>query len=434
MRISIFGLGYVGCVSLGCLAQNGHDVIGVDINQDKVDIINQGHPTIIEKAMDEIILKQWHKGRIFATTDYVKAVKETDISFICVGTPTTVNGHLNLEYIYNSAEQIARGINVKNTFHIIAIRSTVLPGTNKRIGDIIEEVSDKKRNIDFAVVSNPEFLREGSAVEDYYNPPLTVLGSDNPTAINTLSDIYKQVNGHIEVVDIRIAELIKYVNNSYHALKVTFANEIGNICKKLGIDSHELMRIFCMDTQLNISSYYFKPGFAYGGSCLPKDLKALKTLAHDIYLNTPVLNSIESSNEEQKNLAYDLIESTGKKKIGVIGLSFKPDTDDLRHSPIVYVIEKLIGKGFQVELYDKNVMKALLIGSNKEFAEQHLPHLFLLLKNSAEEVIANSEVIVITNKDKELSGISAKYPEKSFIDLARVGPMVSHDNYQGICW
>jgi GDP-mannose 6-dehydrogenase len=434
MRISIFGLGYVGCVSLGCLAKNGHHVVGVDLSQLKVDIINSGHPTIIEKEMDEIIHEQWEKNKIAATTDYLKAVKETELSFICVGTPPTVYGHLNLEYIFNSAEQIALGIKEKNSFHIIVIRSTVLPGTNEKIGDLIEKITGKKRNIAFAVVSNPEFLREGSAVEDYYNPPLTVLGSDNTVAIEALSEIYEPVNGPIEVVDIKIAELIKYVNNSYHALKVTFANEIGNICKKLDIDSHDLMRIFCMDTQLNISPYYFSPGFAYGGSCLPKDMKALKTLAHDMYLNTPVLNSIEHSNEEQKNIAYDLIVSTGKNKIGVLGLSFKPDTDDLRYSPIVYVVEKLIGKGFKVGLYDKNVMKALLVGSNKEFAEQHLPHLFSLLKKTAEEVIEDAEVIVITNKDITFSGISGKYPEKLFIDLARVDKQRSMDNYTGICW
>jgi len=434
MKISIFGLGYVGCVSLGCLAKNGHDVIGVDINQEKVNIINQGHPTIIEKGMDEIIYEQWSQKRIIATTDYLEAVKETGISFICVGTPSTQSGHLNLDYIFNSAKQIAEGLKEKDSFHIIAIRSTVLPGTNEKIGNLVEKISGKKRNRDFAVVSNPEFLREGSAVEDYYNPPLTVLGSDNQVALQTMSQLYSQVNGPIEIVDIKIAELIKYVNNSFHALKVTFANEIGNICKKTGIDSHDLMRIFCMDTQLNISPYYFKPGFAYGGSCLPKDLKALKTLAHDLYLQTPVLNSIEQSNEEQKNTAFDLIVNTGKKKIGVLGLSFKQDTDDLRYSPIVYVIEKLLGKGFTIELFDNNVSKALLIGSNKEFAEQHLPHLFTLLKDSPEEVIANSEVIVIPNKDKAFANISEKYPEKIFIDLARTETKTTQNNYIGICW
>jgi GDP-mannose 6-dehydrogenase len=417
MKISIFGLGYVGCVSLGCLAKNGHDVLGVDINQDKVDIINHGHPTIIEKDMDEIIHEQWLQKRIVATTDFLEAVKQTEISFICVGTPSTKSGHLNLDYIFNSAKQIAEGLKEKDAFHIIAVRSTVLPGTNEKIGQLVEQISGKKRNTGFAVVSNPEFLREGSAVEDYYNPPLTVLGSDHPEALKIMSQLYSQLNGPVEIVDIGIAELIKYVNNSFHALKVTFANEIGNICKKSGIDSHELMRIFCMDTQLNISSYYFKPGFAYGGSCLPKDLKALKTLAHDLYLQTPVLNSIEQSNEEQKNIAFELITGTGKKKIGILGLSFKQDTDDLRYSPIVYVIEKLLGKGFTIDLFDKNVSKALLIGSNKDFAEQHLPHLFSLLKETPEEVITNAEVIVIPNKDKAFANLADQYPDKILLTL-----------------
>ena len=281
MRISIFGLGYVGCVSLGCLAKNGHNIIGVDVNDIKVDLINNGKPTIIERDIDLIIEQQFKNKKIKATKDYKSAIKNTDISIICVGTPSTPEGHLNLEHIYKTAEQIGEAIKEKENFHIAVIRSTVLPGTNIKVGEIIEKTSGKQRNKGFAVVSNPEFLREGSAVEDYYNPPVTVLGSDNKKALNVLSKIYAKVNGPIEIVDIKVAEIIKYVNNSYHALKITFANEVGNICKRIGIDSHEVMRLFCMDKQLNISSYYFKPGFAYGGSCLPKDLKALQTLAHD---------------------------------------------------------------------------------------------------------------------------------------------------------
>ncbi len=313
MNISIFGLGYVGCVSLGCLAQNGHNVIGIDIIDSKINLINNGKPTIIEKDIDKIIYEQWKKGKISATRDYRNAVNDTDISIICVGTPSTDEGNLNLNFVYEVSKQIAEGIKKKSNFHVVVIRSTVLPGTNKKVGENLENFSGKKRNIDFAVVSNPEFLREGTAVSDYYNPSITVLGSNNKNAIETMKRVYKEINAPVAVTDIEVAEIIKYVNNSYHALKISFSNEIGNICKKLNIDSHKVMELFCKDTHLNISTNYFKPGFAYGGSCLPKDLKGLKTLAHDFYLNSPILESIELSNENQKRIAFDMIVKKGKK-------------------------------------------------------------------------------------------------------------------------
>ena len=307
MNISFFGLGYVGCVGMGCLAQNGHKVIGIDISSEKIKKINEGMPTIVEAGIDEIIREQHLQGRIRATHDYMEAVRESDISFVCVGTPSTNNGHLNLNYIYQTAEEIGEALKEKNGFHIIVIRSTVFPGTNKAVGKIIEDMSGKTRNVHFAVVSNPEFLREGTAVNDYMNPPLTVIGTDCEKARDIMTELYAPMGAPIETVSIEVAEMIKYVNNSYHALKVTFANEIGRVCKAYGIDSHEVMRIFCMDKQLNISPYYFKPGFAYGGSCLPKDLKALKTMAHDLYVETPVLNAIESSNQHHMENAIEWI-------------------------------------------------------------------------------------------------------------------------------
>ncbi len=315
MRISIFGLGYVGCVSLGCLAQNGNNIIGVDIETVKVDLINQGKPTIIEKDIDDILAAQHALGRIRATSDAFDAVANSEVSIICVGTPSGPEGHLNLEYIYKTAAQIGEVLKQKKEFHVVALRSTVLPGTNMKVGEIIEQTSGKQRNVDFSVVSNPEFLREGTAVADYYNPPYTVIGSDNDQAISIMKEIYSPVAGTVEIVDIKVAELIKYINNSYHALKVVFANEVGSVCKKLGINSHEVMRLFCLDTKLNLSPYYFKPGFAYGGSCLPKDLKALQTLAHDYYLNVPVINSIEASNNISKNSLLDLVIKKGKRKV-----------------------------------------------------------------------------------------------------------------------
>ncbi len=433
MKISIFGLGYVGCVSLGCLAQNGNNIIGVDIEPMKVDLINQGKPTIIEKDIDTIIAEQHSLGRIKATTNVHEAVNESEISIICVGTPSGPEGHLNLDYIFKTARQIGEVLNGKKGFHVVAIRSTVLPGTNMKVGAILAEASGKKRNVDFSVVSNPEFLREGTAVADYYNPPYTVIGSDNEKAIEIMKEVYSQVGGSMEVVDIQVAELIKYINNSYHALKVVFGNEVGSVCKKLGIDSHEVMRLFCLDTKLNLSPYYFKPGFAYGGSCLPKDLKALQTLAHDSYLDVPVINSIEASNTRSKNSLLELILKKGKMKVGVMGISFKAGTDDLRYSPIVDVIEKLIGKGYEVKVFDKNVHVSRLIGKNKSFIREFLPHLDNLLIDDMQEVADWADLIVLNNNDKMFRELKIS-DSKVVVDLVRIPDFKGLPGYEGILW
>lgn len=433
-NISIFGLGYVGCVSLGCLAKNGHKVIGVDVVQHKVDLINQGKPTIIEKDIDTIIAEEHRAGRISATTDQIEAVKNTEVSIICVGTPSTGNGHLNLDYIYNTARGIGEALKEKDGFHVVAIRSTVLLGTNKKVGELIEQTSGKKRNEDFAVVSNPEFLREGSAVKDYYNPPVTVIGSENEKALDIMAGIYSKVDAPIEKTEVKVAEIIKYVNNSFHALKITFANEVGNICKKLDIDSHKVMDLFCKDTHLNISPYYFKPGFAYGGSCLPKDLKALNTIAHDAYLNSPVLESIERSNQNQKRTAFELITSKGKRKIGILGLSFKKGTDDLRYSPIVEVTESLLGKGYDICIFDEKVNLSNITGTNKHYIENKIPHLSKLLRQDLDEVAKHADLLVISQNDERFRDLIDKYPDKQFIDLVRVVDENRNHNYEGIGW
>ncbi len=433
MKISIFGLGYVGCVGMGCLARSGHKVIGVDVQPEKVDLINHGKPTIVEKDIAQIIAEQYNSNAIRATIDHFQAVQDTEISLICVGTPSTHEGHLNLDYIYQTAEQIGQALKEKNSFHVVAIRSTVMPGTNHRVGRIIEEASVKKRNQSFSVVSNPEFLREGTAVNDFYNPPLTVLGGDSQQALDMMEALYAGINGPVERVDIKVAEMIKYVNNSFHALKVAFANEVGNICKLLEIDSHEVMRIFCMDRQLNISPTYLKPGFAYGGSCLPKDLKALNTLAHDLYISTPVLNSIEMSNEKQKERAFNLVEKAGKRKIGILGLSFKHGTDDLRNSPTVDLVERLSGKGYDIRIYDHNVNLSRLIGRNKSFVEDKLPHLCRMMEDDIEMIIQWAELLVVTSKDKAFQSFTAK-PDQKIIDLVRIEDLENMGDYDGICW
>lgn len=435
MNISIFGLGYVGCVGAACLAKMGHHVIGNDISENKVDLINQGKPTIIEAEIGELVEKAHNDGLLEATMDYHYAVHQSEISFIVAGTPSTKNGHLNLNYIYEAARRIGGALTDKETFHIIAIRSTVLPGTNRKVGEIIEEASGKKRNEDFTVVSNPEFLREGTAVQDYMNPPLTLIGTDSEFAERRFRELYKDIPGEFISTDIEVAEIMKYVNNTYHGLKIAFANEVGNICKALGIDSHKVMEIFCKDTQLNISPYYFKPGFAFGGSCLPKDSKALRTLAHDLYVDVPVINAINPSNELQKKTAVDIIESKGKKKIGILGLSFKEGTDDLRCSPIVDVAETLLGKGYEIHIYDKNVRISQMTGTNADFIAAKLPHLHETISDDLDAVCGRCEVLVITNRDKDFADIPEKYPHKVIVDLARQYRELDYEgNYEGISW
>jgi GDP-mannose 6-dehydrogenase len=436
MNISIFGLGYVGCVSIGCLAKNGHHVIGVDVSQVKVDQINAGKATIIEKDIDHIIADQRAKGNIEATTDSKEAILKTDISIVAVGTPSSDKGHLNLDFIFKVAEIAGLGIKEKNDFHIIAIRSTIMPGTCDKFATIVEEVSGKKRNVDFAIVDNPEFLREGTAVEDYYNPPLTLIGSDNNEAAETVASLYRQLPGEVIVTDLKIAEIMKYVNNTFHALKISFGNEIGNICSEMGIDSHKVMEIFCKDKQLNISPYYFKPGFAFGGSCLPKDLKGLQTLAHDLYVNVPVIDSINKSNELQISRAVEIIQHTKKKRIGFLGLSFKAGTDDLRNSPAVAVVETLLGKGYTVKIYDKNIHLSNLTGTNKVYIDFHIPHLSKLMVSDINDLTKDVDVIVINNKEQEyLDIVENTTGEVIIVDMVRLPESIrSKNNYLGINW
>ncbi|MCR4762349.1 MAG: UDP-glucose/GDP-mannose dehydrogenase family protein [Lachnospiraceae bacterium] len=435
MNVSIFGLGYVGCVGAACAAQLGHHVIGNDISENKVRLIREGRPTIIEAEIEELMRKGHEQGLIEATTDSRYAVLHSDLSFIVVGTPSTREGHLNLTYVYNVAKEIGEALRDKDSFHAVAIRSTVLPGTNREVARIIAETSGRRIGEDFAVVSNPEFLREGTAVKDYLHPPLTLIGTDSARAEAMFREFYRDIPGEFISTDIEVAEIMKYVNNTYHALKIVFGNEIGNICKALDIDSHKVMEIFCKDTQLNISPYYFKPGFAYGGSCLPKDSKALRTLAHDYYLDSPVINAIDPSNQLQKKNALEIIESKGKSRIGILGLAFKAGTDDLRCSPIVDVAEKLLGKGYQLKIYDKNVRVSQLTGTNADFITAKLPHLHEIISDDLDAVAAQSDVLVITNREPEFDTIPEKYPHRIIIDLVRQFKTLDYDgHYEGISW
>jgi GDP-mannose 6-dehydrogenase len=437
MNISIFGLGYVGSVSLGCLAKNGHKVIGVDTNETKVTYINNGKSPIIEKDLDLLIAQQHKAGNVSATNDSIFAVKNSDVSFICVGTPNTAHGHLDLSAIFTVAGEIGKGIAQKKDKHIIIIRSTVLPGTNENISKIVADASKKKPGKDFVVVSNPEFLREGTAIKDYYNPAFTLIGSTDDFAIARMKEIYKDISAPVIVSEIKCAEIIKYINNAYHALKITFANEVGNICKGLAIDSREVMDIFCKDNKLNISPYYFKPGFAYGGSCLPKDLKALTTITNDLYIDSPILNSIDRSNELQKSLAIKHIIDLGKRKLGFLGLSFKAGTDDLRNSPIIDVIEVLLGKGFDIRIFDRNVRLSKLFGANRQFILEKIPFISQFIINDPSEIIRHSEVLIVVNNDEEFKEMLGKAPKGKIIyDLVNIDfkNKERNEKYRGISW
>ncbi|MBN2406639.1 MAG: nucleotide sugar dehydrogenase [Elusimicrobia bacterium] len=439
MKISIFGLGYVGCVGMGCLADMGHSVTGVDVAADKVKLINAGTPTVVEKDIDLLIARARKKGLIRATLDPEKAVADSELSFICVGTPNNEKGNLDMEHIYKVAEDIGKAMKKKEAFHVIAVRSTVMPGTNAKIVQIIEASSAKKHDKDFAVVSNPEFLREGSAVDDFFNPPYILIAGTSAKGLKIIEKLYRPIKAEIIRADVKVAEIIKFVNNTYHALKVSFANEIGRICKKLGVDSFEVMEIFCKDKALNISEAYFKPGFAYGGSCLPKDLNALNSMALDSRVGVPVIEGISASNKKHMEMVEKTIQEKNKRKIGFLGISFKQGTDDLRFSPALEVGEYFIGKGYNVCIYDSNINLSKLIGKNKEYLFNKFPHITEALTGSIDELIEESEIVVIVNKEKYFADYIDKNREKLntkiIIDLIGIcRDMSGEENYEGLCW
>jgi len=437
-NISVFGLGYVGVVLAACLADNGHQVQGLDVNPLKVRIINEGRSPILEDGISELVGKVVRQGSLKAGSDVRQAIGSSDLSFICVGTPSNPNGSIDLTYIKRVCEEIGAALAEKTTYHVLVVRSTLLPGSTENVViPILEEKSGKKAGQDFGVCFNPEFLREGSSIRDFYHPPFTIIGGTDERAVQALGAVYAMLDAQRFDVPIKVAEMIKYTNNTFHALKVTFANEIGNICKAQGIDSHQVMEIFCQDTKLNLSPYYLKPGFAFGGSCLPKDVRALLYQAKRLDLDVPVLEAVLPSNQQQLETAYRMIERTGCKHIGVLGFSFKAGTDDLRESPMVGLIERLIGRGYNVSVYDHYVSLSNLHGANRAYIEAEIPHIASLMCDTMEEVIAKSEVVVLGNKSPEFREVLPKLENgQAMIDLVRISQdLASNDgHYQGICW
>lgn len=437
-RVSVFGLGYVGSVSGACLAKMGHHVIGVDANPSKVALINQGLPPVIESGLSELLGAVTKSGAFSATESWQEAIAASDVALVCVGTPSSANGSLSTDLVKRVSEQIGAALAAKSDYFVVAIRSTVLPGTVEEVViPILEARSGKKAGSDFGVCMVPEFLREGTSVKDFFQPPKTVIGELNCRAGESVAGLFTGIEAPVIRTSIRVAESLKYADNAFHAIKVTFANEIGNICKAGGCDSHEVMKIFCMDTKLNLSPYYLKPGFAFGGSCLPKDLRALTYHAHNMDVATPLLDSILVSNKKQVERVTTLLQGYKGSSLGFLGLSFKHGTDDLRESPILDVIETMIGKGFRVGIYDEYVSIARLVGANKEYIQKEIPHISSLMRASAEELVADSDVVVVSNSSAQFRDVLAQMarPDQVVVDLVRIieGSEVK-GKYYGICW
>lgn len=437
MNISVLGLGYVGAVSAACLAKDGHTVIGVDPNKTKVELINLGSTPIVEQQIGSIIQDVVTQGRLSATSDINQAIENSDISFVCVGTPSNTNGSLDLRYVKKVCEEIGSAIKNKPSHHVVVMRSTMLPGSMKELViPVLEEYSGGKAGEKFGICFNPEFLREGTAVYDYYHPPKTVIGASDRKSGELLASLYSKLDAPMLKTDLETAEMVKYADNCWHALKVCFANEMGNVCKELGIDSHKVMDIFCQDTKLNLSPYYMKPGFAFGGSCLPKDVRAMLYKAKTLDLDLPVLNNVLPSNDYQIKRALRLVQGKGSKKVGVLGFSFKAGTDDLRESPIVTLIESLIGKGYDIRLYDKNVNLARLTGANKDYILNQIPHISRLMVDKLDAIVEHADTIIIGNGDPAFASVMEKVTkEQAVIDLVRLKDIdTSAENYEGICW
>jgi GDP-mannose 6-dehydrogenase len=438
MRVSVFGLGYVGSVSAAAFADDGHEVVGVDVVQDKVSAVNEGRSPIVEPGLADLLRRGVDEGRLRATTSTEDAVLSTDLSLICVGTPSRKNGSLDLGYLTRVCDEIGRALRDKDDYHVVVVRSTVLPGTTHgTVIPVLEAASGKKYGHGFGVSVNPEFLREGTAIRDFAHPPLTLVGHNHAADAAPTKALYQNIEAPLFSATIRVAEMIKYTSNTWHAVKVVFANEIGNLCKRLGVDSHEVMDIFCQDHKLNLSPYYLKPGFAFGGSCLPKDVRALQYRAKELDLEMPLVASVLASNHQQVEHAIDRIVETGRKKVGLLGFSFKADTDDLREAPMVILAEALLGKGFELSIYDRNVSMARLVGANKQYITEQIPHLSRHLCVSIDEVIDQSEVIVIGNASPEFpEAITRCRPDQIVVDLVRLPLDFSRvqAQYDGICW
>jgi GDP-mannose 6-dehydrogenase len=438
MKISVFGIGYVGAVASACLAKSGHDVIAVDPFEVKVSFINQGKSPIVEEGLDALIKEAVENKKLRATQDYEDAVMNSEMSLICVGTPSEEDGSLDYKYIHAICREIGTALKKKDDYHIVVVRSTVVPGTlMKVVKPALEEASGKKAGVDFGLGNNPEFLRESTAVEDYFHPTQIVVGALDEKTAEKIMSIYDGIEGNRFITSVEVGEGVKYVSNSWRASKISFANEMGNILKRHGVDSHKVMKIFFQDTKINMGPSFLLPGFAFGGSCLPKDIKAIRTSANDLGLPTPVFDSMLEANELQIQHAKDLIDQAGKKKVALLGVSFKPNTDDVRESPLVYLAQKLIDDGYDLSIYDPCVNQACEMGgANKDYIEKSYPEIYSRLVTDAQKALEEADVIVIGNGTKSFVNLLKDLaPEKMIIDLVRLDDMLEkRKNYAGLCW
>ena len=437
--ISVFGLGYVGSVTAACLAHKGNRVVGVDVNPVKVEMLESGRSPIIEAGLDGLMAQGRQACRLHATTDVTAAVSQSEISILCVGTPSLRNGKLDLQSIERVCREIGEALRRKDSFHLIVLRSTVLPGTTESVViPTLEASSGKRAGMDFAVCFNPEFIREGSAVADFFQPPFTILGAAEPSHLAPLRELYHWAPGRIYETSLTAAEMVKYACNAFHALKVSFANEVGTLCKRLGVDTQVVTEIFTSDTRLNISPAYLTPGFAFGGSCLPKDLRALAYRAKELDLRLPLLEAILPSNAEHIERAVEAVLRTNKKKVGILGLSFKAGTDDMRESPLVQLIKRLLGEGCQIRIWDRDVSLGRLVGSNRQYIEEVIPHIGSLLSTNLQEVLETAEVVLIGTRAAEREDLRTYLrPEQIVIDLVNLEKSRRLDglaSYEGICW
>lgn len=438
MNISVFGLGYVGSVSAACLARDGHRVVGVDVNPQKLDLIHAGQSPVVEPGLEDLIAACVKQGRLKVTADAEAAVAASDISLICVGTPSHANGNLALEYVEKVCRDIGCALAETEAYHVVVVRSTVLPRTVRdKLIPILETHSQKRSGHDFGICMNPEFLREGIAIQDYNGPSQIVIGEFDQRSGDVVEEMYSDINAPVIRVSLEVAETVKYVNNAFHALKVTFANEMGNLCKAHGVDGREVMELFCRDRQLNISPAYFKPGFAFGGSCLPKDTRALLYRGKQCDIATPLLGAILTSNEQQIRRGIEMVERMGRKRIGILGLSFKAGTDDVRESPVIPLIETLVGRGYDVVVYDEHFKLSKLTGANKAFLDREIPHIASLLAPSLSDVLAHAEVVVMTHGSSAFVEVTKRLQaDHILIDL--VGAVARTEDmdalYDGICW
>jgi GDP-mannose 6-dehydrogenase len=431
-------MGYVGCVSGACFAEMGHTVLGVEPNPVKVDLINSGKSPIIEKDLDTLLLKVVQNGSFRATADWQQAIKDSDLAIVCVGTPSRPNGGIDLRFVERVCEQIGSALAQRSTRFTVVIRSTVMPGTMRGLViPALERASGKKAGKDFGLCMHPEFLREGTSIYDFYHPPKTVIGEIDQASGDALAGLYEGVEGPMIRTTLNVAEMVKYADNCFHGLKVAFANEIGNVCKEAGIDSHKVMEIFCQDTKLNLSPYYLKPGFAFGGSCLPKDLKAMIYEARHLEVEVPVLSAVLESNQRQIQKLINKLSAYKGRSLGFLGLSFKGGTDDLRSSPIVEVIESMLGKGYGITIHDRHVSLAKLMGANKEYIEKEIPHLSRLMCATAQELVEKCDVLVVNHRDETFKqALQHAKPGQVIIDLVRIADSNQWDGceYYGICW